>query len=109
MKFGLSQITIQNITSVLQQFPDVEQVVIYGSRAKGNFKPGSDIDFVFKGTNLTSLLMTRIDHQLDDLLLPYNFDLSIYNQIDNAELTNHIERIGKIFYEKEDIKDSQNI
>ena len=53
--------------------------------------------------------MTKIDHQLDDLLLPYNFDLSIFDQIDNPELISHIERLGKTFYEREKIKDGQKI
>jgi predicted nucleotidyltransferase len=72
--------------------------VLYGSRAKGNYKNGSDIDLTLKGKNLNLLILGKIDEQLDDLLLPYTFDLSIYHQISNAELLNHMNRVSKIFF-----------
>ncbi len=100
MKFGLKQTTIDAINTVLRSFPEIEQVIIYGSRAKGTYKNGSDIDLTFKGNNLNSKIINKIDNQLDDLLLPYTFDLSIFNQIKNPDLIAHIERVGIVFYEK---------
>jgi len=75
-------------------------VLIYGSRAKGNFKPGSDIDFTLKGEKLTHNILSRINTKLDDLLLPCIFDTSLFNSIDNKELLDHISRVGKVFYKK---------
>ena len=85
---------------VFQSFPEIEQVILYGSRAKGTNKPGSDIDLTIKGKNLNLQLINKIDLELDDLLLAYTFDLSIYNQIDNSDLLEHIKRVGKDFYIK---------
>jgi predicted nucleotidyltransferase len=83
----------------LEQFPAVEKAVIYGSRAKGNFKPSSDIDIALKGNGLNLRLLSRIILKLDDLLLPYKFDLSIYNHIANAELLAHIDRVGQTLWD----------
>lgn len=101
MKFGLKEQTINKIIKVFQSFPEIEQVILYGSRAKGTNKPGSDIDLTIKGKELNLQLINKIDLELDDLLLPYTFDLSIYNQIDNHELLEHIKRVGKEFYHKD--------
>ena len=97
MKFGLKEETFQKIQNVFADFSGVESVLIYGSRAKGNFKPGSDIDLIIKG-NLTQSTVNRIELKLDDLDLPYTFDLSIFSHIQNKELLEHIERVGVEFY-----------
>ncbi|WP_171899560.1 nucleotidyltransferase domain-containing protein [Candidatus Marithrix sp. Canyon 246] len=98
MKFGLKEQTINKIIKVFQSFPEIEQVILYGSRAKGTNKHGSDIDLTIKGKNLNLQLINKINLELDDLLLPYTFDVSIYNQIDNSDLLEHIKRVGKEFY-----------
>jgi predicted nucleotidyltransferase len=100
MNYGLKENTIQKIQEVLAAFPEVSVAVIYGSRAKGNYKPGSDIDLTLKGNNLNLSIANKISLALDDLYLPYTFDLSVYNHIDNPELIEHINRIGITFYEK---------
>jgi predicted nucleotidyltransferase len=100
MRFGLNEIDIEKINSVFASFPEVEQVILYGSRAKGNYKLGSDIDLTLKGVNLNLDSVNAIESQIDDLLLPYLFDLSIFKQIDNPDLVEHINRIGIVFYDK---------
>lgn len=99
MKFGLQQHTIKSISSVFTKFPQIEKVLIYGSRAKGNFRNGSDIDLTCIGQNLDLKSLHKIENELDDLLLPYSIDLSIFHQISNRDLIEHIERVGVIFYE----------
>ena len=103
MKFGLKKSVIQEICKVLEQFPEIEKVVIYGSRAKGKFKPGSDIDLSLFGESLTSIQINKLNLQLDDLFLPYTFDISIYHQLSNIQLKEHIDRVGHIFYEKKEM------
>jgi len=98
MKFGLSEHTIEAINAIFELFPEVEKVIIYGSRAKGNFKNGSDIDLCLIGDSINLKLLNRIELALDELLLPYTFNFSIYQQISNPEFTEHIKRIGQIFY-----------
>jgi predicted nucleotidyltransferase len=97
---GLSAGTLEQICATLARFPQVAQGVLYGSRAKGNFKPGSDIDLTLRGDGLTPSLLGDIDMALDDLLLPYEIDLSIYEQLGHAELLAHIDRVGRVIYQR---------
>ncbi len=98
IRFGLGGKIIEKINYVFQTFNEIDAAVLYGSRAKGNFKPGSDIDLVLKGERIDLHLLNKISLALDDLLLPYTFDLSIYHQINNPDLIDHIIRVGKKFY-----------
>lgn len=100
MKFGLNDIVISQVQSVFSLFDEVEEVIMFGSRAIGNYKNGSDIDLTIKGDNLTNNTLNRISLKLDEFLLPYTFDLIIYNQIDNQNLREHIDHIGITFYKK---------
>lgn len=103
-KYGLKQSTVQDIQKVFSTFSEVEEVVLYGSRAKGNFKNGSDIDLTIKGENLNLKIINKISLSLDDLYLPYTFDLSIFNHISSPELIDHIQRVGKVFYKKNEFR-----
>ncbi|RIH66746.1 nucleotidyltransferase domain-containing protein [Mariniphaga sediminis] len=100
MTFGLNDHTIQKIKNVFASHSHIEKAILYGSRAKGNFKPGSDIDLALIAPGLSLPDLFKIENQLDDLLLPWKIDLSLTHQITNQELLNHIARIGIIFYEK---------
>ena len=99
-KYGLSESTISQIINVFKQYPTVDKVIIYGSRAKGNYKPGSDIDLTILGDRIKEQDFTKIFTDLDDLYIPYTFDLSLYQQIDSDALKSHISRIGQVFYER---------
>ena len=92
--YGLDCSTRQKIKQVLGKHHDIDEVIIYGSRAKGNYRPGSDIDISLKGENLTLHELNRIVQELDELDLPYQMDVSIYHQIDNTDLVEHIDRVG---------------
>ena len=100
MNYGLKDATIEKIHSVFARHPEVEKAILYGSRAKGNYKNGSDIDLTLHGgTALTLNVLYRILDELDDLLLPYTFDLSILTNIEDTSLLEHIQRVGIVFYE----------
>jgi predicted nucleotidyltransferase len=100
MRFGLKEEVIKKINDVFTKYPQIEKAILYGSRAKGNFKIGSDIDLALSGEELNLFVINKILLELDDLLLPYMFDISILNQISNPDLIQHIERVGVVFYEK---------
>jgi predicted nucleotidyltransferase len=100
MNHGLSAATVTKIHEVLSRHPEVERAILYGSRAKGNFKPGSDIDLTLTGSGLDQRIRGRIDEELDDLLLPYEFDLSLFADLTHPELVDHIRRVGIVFYER---------
>ena len=78
--YGLKDETIVNIQNVFSSFPEVERAILYGSRAKGNFKQSSDIDITIVGSDLNLNVLNQIEWQLDDLLLPYTFD-TIFNVV----------------------------
>lgn len=97
---GLSNEEIAKINAVFSTHANVEQALIYGSRALGTFKPWSDIDLTLIGTDITLSQLNKIEAEIDDLLLPYKVDLSSFQAIENDALTAHIERAGKLFYKK---------
>lgn len=97
---GLTNKEIESIQSVFSKYQQIEEVLLYGSRAKGNYKPASDIDLTIKGENIDLTLQSEIEVDLDDLLLPFKFDISIYDRITNAEFIDHINSVGKKLYTK---------
>ena len=100
MNHGLSDETVQRMATVFSRYPEIERAVLYGSRAKGNFRNGSDIDLTLVGEKLDSKILGQINWELDDLLLPYKIDLSIFHQLTHPELIEHIQRAGIVFYER---------
>ncbi len=98
MKYGLKDETVDAIKAVFAQFSAIDKVILYGSRAKGDFKPGSDIDLTILENGLSTTDLLRLENQLDDLLLPYTFDLSLYRQLSHVDLLEHILRVGLPFY-----------
>ncbi|MGI9191882.1 MAG: nucleotidyltransferase domain-containing protein [Chitinophagaceae bacterium] len=102
--FGLSADTLIRIQTLFEKQPLVERVVLYGSRAKGNFKPGSDIDITLFGAQLTLTQLHQIENELDDLMLPYQFDVSLHHHIQHEALLQHIERVGQVIYMSEQLQ-----
>ena len=97
MLFGLPENTIKQMTELFKKYPEIEQVKIYGSRARGDYREGSDIDlacFFKSGRNLSS----RLSWELDDLHTPYLFDVINYRTLANASLKKEIDKQGQIFY-----------
>jgi predicted nucleotidyltransferase len=91
---GLSQRVIDQINDVLLRFPNVQQAILFGSRAKGSHRPGSDIDLALVGSGLNWRLVGGIYDALDDLLLPYRFSIIIYDERTDPEVAAHIRRVG---------------
>jgi len=100
-QFGLKQDTINQINQIFSTYPEISKAIIYGSRTKGNYKPGSDIDLTLVGDNINHHQLLEILNKIDDLLLPYFCDLSIFNSLNNPNLIEHIERVGITFYKRE--------
>lgn len=100
MNCGLSKEVLAQLQTVFSHFPDVEKAILYGSRAKGNHRPGSDIDLTLLGQRLDGRALGRIESELDELLLPYRLDLSVFSHITHAGLLEHIQRVGKVLYDR---------
>ena len=93
MAFGLPPQTLQQIKDCLSRYPQIEWVKVYGSRAKGNYKRGSDIDLAYVSQEDIS---GKLLADLDELPTPYLFDVTHYNSLEHTQLKEHIDRIGQI-------------
>jgi predicted nucleotidyltransferase len=98
-EFGLPPATLEAIRRILAEVPAVKKAVIYGSRAKGTYRPGSDIDLTLFGDGLDLDILGRIASRLHESPIPYQVDLAIFELIDHAGLRDHIQRVGQPFYE----------
>ena len=100
-EFGFSPRALGLLRGVFAQNAHVERAIVYGSRAKGNYRNGSDIDITLEGPALTFTDLMRIETALDDLNLPWEIDLSLISHIDNPDLLAHIARVGKPLWVRE--------
>ena len=96
--FGLSEDVIGLLRSVFASVPAIEKVVIFGSRAKGNYRPGSDIDLAVFAADFTHDDLLDLLVKIDDLELLYQVDCIDYATITNDALRDHIDRVGRVLY-----------
>jgi uncharacterized protein len=105
MKHGLKESTVLKICEIFTRYSQVEKAILYGSRAKGNYKTGSDIDLTLDGdAGLNMDILYRIMDNIDELYLPYSFDISILRDIQDPDMIEHIRRVGVVFYKRKDVK-----
>lgn len=99
--FGLLKTDLDEIIKYLVTIPEVEEAYVLGSRAKGNYHQGSDVDIALKGQDLSFSIISKISYHLnEESVMPYRFDVLNYHDISNEELLAHILRVGKLFYQK---------
>ena len=96
--FGLSPATLTSLRTVFEAHASVRRVIVYGSRAKGCARPGSDIDLALDAPGLPFAEFLHIEQELDDLDLPYELDLALLDQIESADLRDHIDRVGQLLW-----------
>ena len=95
---GLDEKTLLALTQVFAKYPAVEQVKLYGSRAKGTFHERSDIDLMVFGHGIDRFAIARMLMDLDELNIPYLVDLQNYHELKNRQLIEHIDRVGVVIY-----------
>jgi len=100
MKYGIPEDKLEKLLGLIALEPRVQRVTLYGSRAKGSFRAGSDIDLCLDAPQLDYPGLLRLETELDDLLLPWKIDLAVRHRIDNLDLVSHIGRMGKTLYER---------
>jgi predicted nucleotidyltransferase len=103
LKYGLSEIVANDVVAVFESNAKISSVILFGSRAKGTYYPGSDIDLALKGDNLNLNDILEASIQLEELLLAFKFDLLIYDRIKEEALRKHIDTSGKILFEREGV------
>ena len=101
MAYGLTDTEWEVLRALFAGNGRIEKVVLYGSRAKGCFKPFSDVDIVLVGEGLERKDLNRLLREIDDLLLPYRFDVSLLHSLKSEALLEHIGRVGIVVYERE--------
>ena|SRR3990167_6462834 len=97
--YGLPLHAVNSLTAIFQTYSPINKVILYGSRAMGTYHPGSDIDLCIVAPELGLSELFAIENKIDDLLLPWEVDLSLYHHLDNQDLLEHIHRVGIIFYQ----------
>jgi predicted nucleotidyltransferase len=97
---GLTDSELRQLNAVFKSYPEISNVIIYGSRAKGNYRDSSDIDLAIKGNGLDRFMVAEILQDLMETNIPYLVDLQDYDEIKNARLKSHIDRVGKLIYQK---------
>jgi predicted nucleotidyltransferase len=101
--YGLSEKDVQVIKSCLEKHPKIEQALIFGSRAIGSYRKGSDIDIALFGVQQSELEEVRAqisDYLNEESPLPYYFDILDYQKVTNPSLKVHIDSVGKLLYKK---------
>lgn len=97
--FGLKPSDVDSIVVVLERFPQIEEAIIFGSRAMGNYRHGSDVDMALSGAEVTLDIAVKVADILnEETLMPYRFDVLSINDISNTDLIDHIQRVGKMLY-----------
>lgn len=99
--YGLSDTVIADICSVFGLYQNIDKVIIFGSRAKGTYSEGSDIDLAVVGENISFNQLMDINIQIEDLGLLYKVDVVDYNKNAETPIGEHIRRVGKLFYQKD--------
>jgi hypothetical protein len=93
-KTGIPLEAWEKIYKVFEFYPNLQNVILFGSRALGRFKPASDIDLCLIGDKLNFIDLSLIEEKIDNLMLPWKFDIVLYSFIDNEKLKEHIDLYG---------------
>lgn len=96
--YGISDRDLQELRSILSSIPNIEEAIIYGSRARGDYKKGSDIDLSIKGRDLSFHDLSLLDDKLYYSYIPYFFDTNSYYHLSNPNLIANINKDGKVLY-----------
>jgi predicted nucleotidyltransferase len=99
-EIGIADSDIQNIIEIIRKNNRIEKVILFGSRAKGSYHNGSDIDLALSGFELCTNDIIDLAINMEELNLPYKFDFVIIERIKEQALLEHIQRIGITLYEK---------
>ena len=98
--YGLLDRDLKFILEAISKYPEIEEVIIFGSRAMGNYKKGSDVDLALKGERVSRRVVRRLSDDLEEEYpLPYFFDIVSYNDISDEAFKQHIDKVGSIIWE----------
>src|SRR5215210_5579879 len=102
--FGLKDDDVETIVDIISQHDEIDEAIIFGSRAKGNYKTGSDIDIALKGSKVNHVTTGNLSYLLnEETLMPYKFDVLNYHTVTNEDLMKHIDRVGVSFFKRREL------
>ncbi len=99
-RFGFKNGDLEIIIKIIDSYKAVDKAVVFGSRAKGNYKQGSDVDLALftNDKNIAPKISFKLN---EESLMPYKFDVVDYNTLNHPEFIDHINRVGVVIYEKQ--------
>ena len=97
---GIPQADSQRLLELIRSHPHVQKNVLYGSRALGRQRAGSDIDICLVAPSMALGELLELGAALDDLLLPWNVDLQLRHLIAHEDLLSHLDRAGHLLWER---------
>lgn len=92
----------EQLSALFKKYPSIRKVTLYGSRAKGNYRPNSDIDLILTAPDMSWAEFNHLEQGIDDLLLPWKVDLALKHHVDNGDLLAHVDRVGIVIYRYRD-------
>ena len=98
--YGMTDDELNLLCSLFARHKEIEQVILYGSRARGTHKPFSDVDITLLGVGLNRSHLNRLMADIDESSLPYSFDISLYAKLTNPDLISQIEKTGVILFQR---------
>ena len=107
--FGLSDRDMKTLQDIFKKYPDVKNVFVFGSRAKGTYKQGSDIDLAIMNEGVKDMFIRKMKSDFEDSNLPYAVDLVNYPTLKHPELKNHIDRVGVPLFLDQNIAEITNL
>jgi predicted nucleotidyltransferase len=101
MIFGLAESDLIYIINIIKNYTEIQKAVIFGSRARGDNKPGSDIDIAIYGDKIDFQTVSSLHGSLEEEgPVPYFFDIVDYTHLLNKEMKEQIDRQGTVIFEK---------
>ena len=102
MHYGLTEAQLQTIIAYLSCYPEIEEAVLFGSRALGSYKKASDVDIAIKGPQVTIFTAAALKSKLEDeTVIPYFFDIVPYPKVTHPEFLQHIDSYGISIYKQQ--------
>jgi uncharacterized protein len=99
--FGISESDMALISKIIANHKNVLEIILYGSRAKGTYNERSDVDLVICNSNLERHQLGKLILEINNSNFPYTIDVQLFENLKNKKLIEHINRVGKLFYKKE--------
>jgi predicted nucleotidyltransferase len=99
--FGINELSINILKNIFSKYENIKEVNLYGSRAKGNYHDRSDVDLVICNSNIDRQLLGNLILEINNSNFPYMVDIQVFENLKNEKLIEHINRVGKVFYKKE--------